>query len=832
MSSRLLELARNPFPGLRSFQEDEDYLFFGREGQVTELLKRLRNQHFLAVVGTSGSGKSSLIRAGLIPALHRGALVSAGSKWEILYARPGGAPMENLARSLEQSDLYESSNELFPRLLACLSRSRLGLVDAIGQAKTERDTNILLIVDQFEEVFRYRRKDEESRVKAADFVAGLLEASKRSQRRIYVIVTMRSDYLGDCAVFPGMAEAVNRGEYLIPRLSREELRDAIVNPIRVAGGSISNRLVQKLLNRVSDNHDQLPLLQHALMRTWEAWEQGHSDDDPVDLEHFQEAGEIEFAISKHADEVLAFLPVHQQPIAERLFKALTELGNDRREIRRPTRLEDLHRTIDCKEDDLLAVIDAFRDKSCAFITPTQGMTIYRDTYIDISHESLMRVWSTLREWVHQEYQSARTYRRLAETATLHAEGKSGLYRDPDLQVAVSWRDKNPTNAAWASRYHEAYQLALDFLNQSQEEQKRESEQQEIARRKELEQSRALADLQSRRAEESARSARRSWITSLIMAGLAAVGIALSITSYVLFVRFQESETTRNRQEQQALVNMRIAQERTRFVIETTNRLSNDVDSIPESTRKSFIDLFRNGIWELGNQSTAGKQTSEMNLVMQLTLLWSLRRLNPEPSMQLQDADAKLLANAEGFLAKHSDGAWTRDASELKASLLLRRILGTIYFELNQQEESARVWDNLLEFTDTILPDMKLDRTIQLDALICRLEAFIHVARINVRKGLLDEGQKLYQRACDCQSAIPKSVDDDSLYQTNEAYGALAQAYHERALCDDQAPVDAIALWLQQSNEAIERIRGVPRSHLKEMKAINNRKLEEIATKTN
>jgi hypothetical protein len=120
----------------------------------------------------------------------------------------------------------------------------------------------------------------------------------------------------------------------------------------------------------------------------------------------------------------------------------------------------------------------------------------------------------------------------------------------------------------------------------------------------------------------------------------------------------------------------------------------------------------------------------------------------------------------------------------------------------------------------------------LDALICRLEAFIHVARINVRKGLLDEGQKLYQRACDCQSAIPKSVDDDSLYQTNEAYGALAQAYHERALCDDQAPVDAIAGWLQQSNEAIERIRGVPRSHLKEMKAINNRKLEEIATKTN
>ena len=831
MSSRLLELARNPFPGLRAFQEDEDFLFFGREGQVAELLKRLRNQRFLAVVGTSGSGKSSLIRAGLIPALHRGALVSAGSKWEVLYARPSGSPMENLARSLEQSDLYESSNELFPRLLACLSRSRMGLVDAIQQANTEPDTNLLLVIDQFEEIFRYRKRDEESLVKATDFVAALLEAATRIQKRIYIIVTMRSDYLGDCDMFPGLAEAVNRGEYLIPRLSREELRDAIVNPIRVAGGKISNRLVQKLLNRVSDNHDQLPLLQHALMRTWDAWERDHSDEDSVDLSHFESAGEIEFAIARHAEEVLGFLPEYQRSIAECLFKALTELGSDRRETRRPTRFEDLQKIIDCKEDDLLAVIDAFRDKSSAFITPTQGMTIYQDTFIDISHESLMRVWGTLREWVQQEYQSARIYRRLAETATLHAEGKSGLYRDPDLQVAIAWRDQNNINMAWASRYHEAFQLALDFLNRSQIEQKREAEQNEMNRQRELKQSRAFADLQTRRAEESQRAARRSRITSLIMAGLAGVGVALSIMSYALFLRFQESEEKRNKEEKQALVNMRIVEERTRFMIETTDRLANDVDGISQATRSSFTDLFRNVIDELGNQRIGGNPVSEMNSVMQLTLIWSLRKLEQNPSNQLKESDEKALTNAKEFITKYSSAEWTVDRDKIKAGLRLRRLLGAIYFDLGRFEDSENIWENLLVFSSSISDEFKVEEQNGLFVLNGRIDALLHRARILMKAGMNEAATEFYAKACQAGSDIPKSALTDNVnsYELNEAYGLLSQAYHELALADKQASPAMTVEWFKRSNEAISKIRSGVGSQLMKIKTMN---LEQINGSSN
>ncbi len=833
MSSRLLELARNPFPGLRSFQEDEDFLFFGREGQIAELLKRLRNQHFLAVVGTSGSGKSSLIRAGLIPALHRGTLVSAGSKWEVLYTRPGGSPMENLARALEQSDLYESSNELFPRLLACLNRSRSGLIDAIRQSSTGSDTNLLLVIDQFEEVFRYRRRDEQSIVKAADFVAALLEASIRSQRRVYIIVTMRSDYLGDCSIFPGLAEAINRGEYLIPRMSREEMRDAIVNPIRVAGGTISNRLLQKLLNRVSDNHDQLPLLQHALMRTWDAWEQGHPDNEAVDLSHFESAGEVEFAISQHADEVLAFLPEYQRLIAKRLFQALTEMGSDERETRRPTRLQDLRKIIDCKEDDLLAVIDAFRDKSCAFITPTQGMTIYGDTYVDISHESLMRAWSTLKEWVQQEHQSARIYRRLAETATLHAEGRSGLYRDPDLQVATAWRRDNPTNAAWASRYHESYTLALNFLDRSQAEQKREMERRETARRRELEQSRALAELQSRRAEESQRAARRLRITSIVMAGLAVIGIALSITSIFFFLQLQESDRKRNQEEKQSLVNMRIAEERTRFVIETTNRLSNDVDDIPLSVRNSFTDLFRNGIEQLGNQSNADKKNSETDLVMQVTLLWSLYELGAESGTQVPDKYDTLLTNAESFIDEISQNTESSNEDKLKASLQLQRLLGIIYFELDRSNDSARLWDSLLNFTEGIPGKIKSTESNNLIALNSRLDAFLYLARIRGEPKGYRLDADLVEKACDCDVGILESIRtiNSNTYEINEAFGLLARAYHERALIEkNNAPAKA-PLWFQKSKEMIEKIQGGVGSHLAKIQEINLSELQTSSINT-
>ncbi len=154
----------NPFPGLRPFRSDEHHLFFGREDQAAALLQLLRHNRFLAVVGTSGSGKSSLVRAGLIPELHGGTMARAGSPWDVLVLRPGGRPLENLVRALTDADLDDGDDPgTLPRLRATLGRSRFGLVEAVKQSDViEPDTNLLVVVDQFEELFRFRQHDTDS----------------------------------------------------------------------------------------------------------------------------------------------------------------------------------------------------------------------------------------------------------------------------------------------------------------------------------------------------------------------------------------------------------------------------------------------------------------------------------------------------------------------------------------------------------------------------------------------------------------------------------------------------------------------------------------------
>ena len=269
----------NPFPGLRPFDFEESHLFFGRDGQSEQLISKLGATHFLAAVGTSGSGKSSLVRAGLMPALLGGFMTSAGSNWRIAVIRPGNDPIGNLARALNSPDVFGSEIPENAALQVALTEASLlrgsrGLVDAVRQAMLAGNENLLVLVDQFEEIFRFAcvAETQEYRDEAAAFVKLLLEAAKQRDIPIYVALTMRSDYLGDCSQFWGLPEAINESQYLIPRLTRDQLKEAITGPISVAHGNITPRLVARLLNDVGDNQDQLPVLQHLLMRMWDEWE--------------------------------------------------------------------------------------------------------------------------------------------------------------------------------------------------------------------------------------------------------------------------------------------------------------------------------------------------------------------------------------------------------------------------------------------------------------------------------------------------------------------------------------------------------------------------------
>jgi conflict system STAND superfamily ATPase/WD40 domain-containing protein len=487
----------NPFPGLRSFEPDEVHLFFGREAQIDELLGRLRRTRFLSVVGASGSGKSSVVRSGLIPSLHSGFMAKAGSSWRIALMRPGGEPLRNLAAALDVPGVLggDSFDDMGRALLeTSLRRSALGLVEAVRHARVRAADNVLVIVDQFEELFRFKQAqaNPDARDEAVAFVKLLLEASKQNDVPIYVVLTMRSEFIGQCTEFPGLAEAVNDGQYLVPRMTRDELRLAITGPVAVGGGEIAPRLVTRLLNEVGDDPDQLPILQHALMRTWSYWEVHHAGRAPIDLEDYDAIGTMKDALSQHAEEAFGELTSdRERQIAERVFKALTDKTAQAVGIRRPSRVQELCEVADATRDEVVTVIDRFRMPGRSFLLPAVEVSLVDQTIIDLSHESLMRVWTRLIAWTDEEARSADIYRRLSQAAALHEANEAGLWRDPELQLGVNWREASQPTAAWARRYDPQFDRAIAFLTESQTARDAEIAEKERRQRLELRRSRQI-----------------------------------------------------------------------------------------------------------------------------------------------------------------------------------------------------------------------------------------------------------------------------------------------------------------------------------------------------
>ena len=522
----------NPFPGLRPFREDEEYLFFGRENQVDAMVNKLANTRFLAVVGTSGSGKSSLVNCGLRPALHGGLMARAGTAWRMAQFRPGSDPMRAMARALAKDGVlfrdYQADGLSLAEIVdTTLRMSKLGLIDIYEQANLGEDINLLVVVDQFEELFRYRQlgAGQQENVygvseAAAAFVNLLLEAKAQTTYPIYVVLTMRSDFLGDCTQFPGLAEAINTGQYLVPRMTRDERRAAIGGPVGVGGAEISPVLLTRLVNDVGDNPDQLSILQHALNRTWARWQNEGGGKGPLDLTHYEAIGTMAHALDQHAERAYAELGTTlQQQICEQLFKALTDKATDSRGIRRPTTLGNLCALADATAAEVTAVIDVFRKPSRSFLMPPAGEALETETVIDISHESLMRVWQRLNTWADEEAQSAQMYRRLADAAGRHAVGKASLWREPDLQLALDWRDQSQPNETWASRYHPGFAAAMGFLTQSSEAREAERERLEQQRRREVE-----AEQEKAKAQSQARNARRMRLAAMVCIAFAAVAI--------------------------------------------------------------------------------------------------------------------------------------------------------------------------------------------------------------------------------------------------------------------------------------------------------------------
>lgn len=469
MEAKTLELSETPYPGLRPFRSDEADIFFGREHQTDDLLARLAAHRFLAVVGPSGCGKSSLVAAGLMPALATGFMATAGAHWRIARLRPGERPLANLAAALVEARILDDERAAQPDaavfLEAALRRGPLGLVEILRSSVLAPDANLLVLVDQLEELFRFSagvQRDE-----ADAFVALLLASAAAPRERIYIAITMRSDFLGECAPFHGLPEAINDGLYLTPRLTRDECAACITGPARVFDADVEPALVNRLLNDFGPDPDQLPLLQHALLRMWNRHDTARRTGEKtiLTIADYDAIGGLARSLSDHADEAFRELDSDHQRIAKRMFQRLSDSETVRRDRRAPAHVREIAELTGASFDEVRKVAEVFRRRDRCFLMPREGIELTPDTVVDVSHESLLRQWARAVGWIEEEADAVTAYRRLRDAARAWRDGDA-LMTGARLDRAVAWRSW--VTVTWALRYgpQEDFDAACEFIHAS------------------------------------------------------------------------------------------------------------------------------------------------------------------------------------------------------------------------------------------------------------------------------------------------------------------------------------------------------------------------------
>ena len=335
-----------PYRGLEAFREEDAELFFGREEDVSRLVERLRATRFLAVLGASGSGKSSLVAAGLVPAVRRGAL-PGGESWRVLSMAPGARPLAALAASLRHLPGSGSPSA------ADLAADERCLDLAVARAAEGRpaDHRVLVVVDQLEEAFTLCQDEGER----SAFFGNLMYAASIPGGRTVVVVAMRADFYGRLAEHPELRSLVASQQVLLGPLDARGLRRAIERPAARAGLELEPGLTRRILADVSDRPGTLPLMEHLLLEVWQR-RRGRT----LTLEAYAASGGVEGALARRANSIYGAMSPERQVVARRVLLRLTQPGEGTEDTRRrATRAELITRP--GEEDEVDAVVGALAE---------------------------------------------------------------------------------------------------------------------------------------------------------------------------------------------------------------------------------------------------------------------------------------------------------------------------------------------------------------------------------------------------------------------------------------------------------------------------------------
>jgi WD40 repeat protein len=533
-----------PYRGLAAFQPEDEQFFFGRESLTGWLVSALRREvratqgvRFLGVLGPSGSGKSSVVLAGLVPKLKVGR-IDGSERWPVAILRPGDDPLKNLAagvmpRFLPAGALADAAKVL--KLIDDLHTDTRTL-DVFAQMALHdqpEDVRLVVVVDQFEEVFTNRPQDDQARARFEQqrdqFFANLLQAAATPGGRVAVVLTMRSDFLSACAAFPQLAAVLSAHQEVIGPMTPAELREVIEQPAFRVGCEVEPGLTERLLADVKGQAGALPLLQFALTEVWKKREMRR-----LTLRAYTELGKddkgeqkgIEGVLEHRANEIYGSLKAEDQDLCRRIFLRLVQPGEGTEDTKRRVSYRELLPDDPTRAEAVKRLVRTLADRDARLVT-TEG-TDSADGAVEVAHEALIRGWTQLRRWVDAERASLRTQRRLTEQAQEWAAAEPEhkedyLYSGARLAVAREWVE---THGGELSRIEAAF---LAVSEEAERQRKQDEVEHERRLREAAEASREAerkhaeeADARKRDAEAAAR--RQKQLGSRFLAAAAAAAV--------------------------------------------------------------------------------------------------------------------------------------------------------------------------------------------------------------------------------------------------------------------------------------------------------------------
>ena len=522
-----------PYKGLQFYNETDAPYFFGRK-QLTEAIHDLvsNGSRFVSIIGASGSGKSSVVRAGLIPTLRENKKRNNGNSpkdaWKIFLLTPTAHPIESLAAAL--------GNET-GRAIDDLSRKQSlqrALEQILADDKVQKSSldQVLIVIDQFEELFTLCQ-DELERNK---FIDNLIYASRSNNKTpIHIVITLRADFYAHCGQYPELRQAITSNQIYIGPLSAEEIRQVIEGPARQGGWEFRPGLVDLILRDVSKEPGALPLLSHALLETWH-----RRNGRTMTLDGYAASGGVRGGIARTAESVfnLQFAPLQQQ-IAKNIFLRLTNLGDETEDTRRRARQEELVPAE--SEQDQESVREVLQ-----MLANARLITLDEDS-VEIAHEALITEWPTLQNWLNENRESIKLHRHLTEAAQAWDEvdrNPSELYRGARLSQALEWAGNHQSQL---SVLEQAFLTTSKDRFEKAERERREQQERELAaalkvakaQQERAEAEKELAENQIRSVTQLRR--RAIYLTIALFFVVAMAGIALYLGDQVREVAIQAQE---------------------------------------------------------------------------------------------------------------------------------------------------------------------------------------------------------------------------------------------------------------------------------------------------